>query len=259
MTGTIRAKLKGLAHRARDISLDTLAIASVTLLALGAAVFAGAILIFPNVLAGIVASTGDRIALATFFIELAAVAAIGLAAYEFWRAHQGPRLRILLTAEERIKPRDSIYVGIPRSHPSADFAFDMLLENAGPVAGRWIRVKVTATMLGGTQTARVLQLRPVGQSSVGEWEQINDLGCAFLGDDGFISYPRPREIHRQFLPMHSWADTIGRFVLTCETRHEPMTWDESSGLAQVNTTIWADRSSRYDQQFTLLSGEDPAL
>ena len=256
-TRRIRAKLQELSRRVRDLSLDTLAIAFVILLALGSTLFAGAILISPKVLAGTITSTSDRIALATFFIELSALAAIGLAAFEFWRGHQGPKLRILLTTEERIQPREWIYVGEPTSHPSATFRLEMLLENAGPVAGRWIRVKVTATMLGGMQTARVVRLRPVGESSVGEWEQINDLGCAFLGNDSFVSYPRPREIHRQFLPMHGWADTIGRFELTCETRYETMPWDETSGLAQISTTVWADRSSRYDQQFTLLPGQEP--
>jgi hypothetical protein len=239
------------------LSIDTIAIAFVILVALGSTLFALAILLFSTVLAGTVASTSDRIALATFFIELSALAAIGLAAFEFWRGRQGPKVRILLTAEERAQPRVSIYVGEPTSHPSATFRLEMLLENAGPVAGRWIRVKVTATMLGGMQTARVVRLQPVGESSVGEWEQINELGCAFLGNDSFVSYPRPQEIHRRFLPMHGWADTIGRFELTCETRYETMPWGETSGLAQIDTTVWADRQSRYDQHFTLLLGQDP--
>jgi hypothetical protein len=225
-------------------------------LALGSVLFAVAILLFPSVLAGTVSSTSDRIALATFFIESAAVAAIGLAAYEFWRAHQEPKLRIMLTAEERDTPRDVIYVGTPSSHPTATFTFNMLLENAGPAAGRWIRVKVTATMVEGMQTAHVVQLRQVGQPSVGDWEQINDLGHAFQGNDGFISYPRPRKTYRRFLPMHDWADTIGRFELTCETRYETMTWDETTGLAQINTSVWADRLSRYDQQFMLVPGQN---
>ena len=244
-------------RRARDISAVTVVMGFAIVLALGSVVSAGAILLFPNVLAGTVSSTGDRIALATFFIELAAVAAIGLAAYEFWRSHQGPKLQIMLTAEERDTPRDVIYVGMPSSHPSATFTFNMLLENAGPAAGRWIKVKVTATMVGGMQTARVIQLRQVGPRSVGKWEQVNDLSHAFLGDDGFISYPRPRKTYRRFLPMHDWADAIGRFELTCETRYETMTWDETTGLAQINTSVWADRLSRYDQQFMLVPRKNP--
>ena len=253
----MRAGLEELLRRAKNVSPDAFAIGFVIVLGLGSTGLAFAILIIPNLLASAVTGTSDRIALATFFIEFAAVAAIGLAAYEFWRAHQGPKLRILLTAEERPNPRREIYLGDARSHPSAMFTFDMLLENAGPVAGRWIKVNVTATMLGGMQTARVVRLRPVRQSSAGEWEQISDLGCAFLGNDGFVSYPRPRDVHRQYLPIHSWADVIGRFELICETRYEIMPWDETSGLAQINTTVWTDRSRRYDQEFVLLPGQDP--
>lgn len=253
----MRAKLKELLKHARDVSLDALAIGFVIVLGLGSTVLAFLILLAPNLLAGAVAGAGDRIALATFFIEFAAVAAIGLAGYEFWRAHQGPRLRIQLTAEERSDPRHVIYLGDATSHPSAMFRFDMLLENAGPVAGRWMKVTVTATMLGGMQTARVLRLRPLWQSSAGQWEQITDLGCAFLGNDSFVSYPRPRDVHRRYLPIHSWADLIGRFELTCETRHETIAWDETGGLAQVNTTVWTDRSRRFDQEFVLLSGQYP--
>ncbi len=238
-------------------SLDNFVFASVIILVLVLVGFAIAILLIPNLLANTVSTKSDRIAIASFLVELAAVAAIGLAAYEFWRSHQGSKLRILLTAEELNNPRDWIYVGNPTSHPSATFRFNMLLENVGIVAGRWIKVNVTATMLGGMQTARVVRIRQVGHSSFGEWDQINDLGCAFLGNDGFISYPRPRDIYRRFLPIHSWADIIGRFEITCETRYENMPWEETSGLAEINTTVWADRSSRHEQRFTLLLGQDP--
>lgn len=254
---TVRRTLEDFAQSARDTSPATILVALVIVLVVGSVGLAFAILIFPEVLAGTAKNSSDRIGLATFFIEFAAVSTIGLAAYEFWRSQRGPTLRIMLTAEERENPREVIYVGDANSHPSATFMFDMLLENAGPVAGRWIRVKVTATMLGGMQTARVVELRLAGESSVGNWEQVNNLSWAFLGNDGFIAYPRPRQTHRRFLPMHDWADNIGRFELICETRYEQMPWEETSGLAQINTSVWADRSSRFEQHFTLLLGQDP--
>ena len=93
---------------------------------------------------------------------------------------------------------------------------------------------MTATMLGKMQTTGVVQLRQLGQLSVGNWEQINYLIYAFLGNDGFISSPMLCKTYRRFLPMHRWADSIARFVLTCETRCETLMWDETSGLAQTH-------------------------
>lgn len=250
---------RDLIDRIRQVSLDTLAFYAFVPLAIGAALGGLAILVFPTILPilGVDVDTSDRVALATFFIEFAALPAIGLAAVEFWRAHQGPKLQILLTREGRYEPMQTIYLGEPRSHPEATFRLEMLLENTGSVAGRWIRVKVTATMLGGMQTAGVVALKEVGEPSVGKWERVSSVDLAFLGNDSFISYPGPEMARRRFLPKRVGADTIGRFELTCRSRDIQMPWDACTGLAHIYTTIWSDRAPRHDQDFVLLPGEDP--
>ena len=191
----------------------------------------------------------DRLAFASILIEVAAVVAFTLAAVEFYLSQRGPDLLIVVAGGNKRTPSRVTWVRpIPMTGRHV-FGFGVLLENRGPVAARWIKVRIQVQMIEGMQTPRLEHLDYRGGSITGDWESPSmGLSTTFFGNDGFVSYPRRKRV--PFLT--DWLDNLGQFNLHTELRdqHEGM-------LAILEVSVWADRFGRHDQSIELyLEGTD---
>ena len=174
------------------------------------------------------------------------MAAIGLAALEFFQGQRRPKLGLFLIGVGADSPSKQPTVEAAISPDGfAGLDFSLMLDNSGRDAARWIKVKITATDVEGMIT-RIVAFQLLENASAGPWSRGSSrMTYNFTGNDSFVSYARPKGI--DYWP--DWLDPLGEFRVIVQT--EP---GFGGTAARFACSIWADGVRRKDETLTLAIG-----
>lgn len=219
------------------------------------------LLFVPSLLPSHLQQVGDRIGLVQVFVEFASLAALLLAAWEFRQAQKKPNLQLWMDPLQQGKPMGKPIKDNSAAHEYNSqegvgtvyaFPFNLLIDNIGSAAARWIKVTLELESndfaVKDLVVKRTTFRRLSRDHGFGKWipdsRDAEATKHVFQGGNDYIVYSRPSKISSP----QEWMDQLGTFELHVPLKHS---YNTQQFKLSIHCYIEADGFPRKKQSLVL--------